>query len=605
MDSAEGEDSQSTTSSLIVLPEIKPFVEVQPPVYYVYDERMLLHREIIPTDHPECPARLFFIHQALQQAEILPLLHHLPARRVLESELLSLHTPEHLSLIQATREMEEESLIHLQEQHDSLYICRESEEAAALAAGSTIDVIQSVMSHDRAAGMSLVRPPGHHAEHDRAMGFCLYNNVAVAVKVLQQQQPQLRILIVDWDVHHGNGTQRAFKEDPNVLFISIHRGDLYPMHSADEARPDYVGEGPGVGKSVNVAWNGGGMGDSDYAMAFERIVLPMAREFKPDLCIVSAGFDAAEGDPIGGCAVTPAGYGYLTHALRGICNRLVLVLEGGYNVVGQAMSVLECAKVLLGHSPPSTPLSQWPCPSDAAMEAIHRTLRAHSSYWRCLVPRWHPQPVREVAVKRAQGDDVVGDGNESGLPEAPSLPSLIKQSWLDRLESAGFEMVAKNGHFHAMHLRRHQKRLLVIAHEWAAVQCHGHLLLSDALPPQRLSLDQPWAEWISKAMSCGWSCLDLCTPPRSWKLRQSPPTGSAALQLNEQHTLLLQLWRQEVTRYDEVVIISSGQLSYSIANLIDEAGEAAVERIRSIFIFSSTLYLPIVSVDRAEWYRQV
>ena len=196
-----------------------------------------------------------------------------------------------------------------------------------------------------------MRPPGHHAEPDVIMGFCFFNYVAAAAALLKDECGLDRILVVDWDVHHGNGTQRMFYSDPSVLLVSLHRyedGAFYPgtgsMHEC--------GAGPGLGYNVNIPWPHGGVGDGAYLAAFERIVMPIARAFKPQAVLVSAGFDAAAGDPLGGCCVSPHGYACMTNMLRGLAGgRLVVALEGGYNLRSIATSMEAVLRVLLGEAP--------------------------------------------------------------------------------------------------------------------------------------------------------------------------------------------------------------------------------------------------------------
>eukprot|EP00294_Goniomonas_avonlea_P014009 CAMPEP_0114543584 /NCGR_PEP_ID=MMETSP0114-20121206/2430_1 /TAXON_ID=31324 /ORGANISM="Goniomonas sp, Strain m" /LENGTH=370 /DNA_ID=CAMNT_0001727925 /DNA_START=218 /DNA_END=1332 /DNA_ORIENTATION=+ len=216
------------------------------------------------------------------------------------------------------------------QQFNSIFFSRGSTRAALLAAGSTAELCHRICDGTLDRGFAVVRPPGHHCEINQPMGFCLFNNVAIACHTAIRAGLK-RILIVDWDVHHGNGTQAMFKDREDVLFISIHRGRFYP--GQDTAESHYVGEGKGAGFTVNVPWPSGGYGDADYELVWSLVVLPLARQFDPELVLVSAGFDAAAGDPLGGCKLSPDGYGRLTRGLLTVANgKMLQVLEGGYNL---------------------------------------------------------------------------------------------------------------------------------------------------------------------------------------------------------------------------------------------------------------------------------
>jgi histone deacetylase 4/5 len=210
-------------------------------------------------------------------------------------------------------------------------------------------------------GFAIVRPPGHHAESDQALGFCYFNNVAIAVKHCMQRQLAQRVAIVDWDVHHGNGTQEAFDSDPNVLYVSLHRHDnglcdnvWRRMLSAGNFFPGTgavteIGAASARGSMVNVPFSGGAMGNAEYLLAWRLVVEPVLAEFAPDLIVVSAGFDAAVGhsDALGGYMLTPAIYAYFTQRLmRYAHGKLVLCLEGGYELSALTDSAEQCVAAL-------------------------------------------------------------------------------------------------------------------------------------------------------------------------------------------------------------------------------------------------------------------
>jgi hypothetical protein len=192
------------------------------------------------------------------------------------------------------------------------------------------------------SAFALVRPPGHHAEADEAFGFCFFNGAAVAAAAARREHGLDRVAIVDWDVHHGNGTQHIFEEDPNILYVSLHRygSGFFPGTGAF----DEVGKAAGRGRTLNVPWLQAGLGDADYAAAFDLVIMPVLREFAPQLVLISAGFDAALGDIQGKMRMSPDGYARLTRSLFSLPEcALVAVLEGGYHLEASA----ECAEAVL------------------------------------------------------------------------------------------------------------------------------------------------------------------------------------------------------------------------------------------------------------------
>lgn len=251
-----------------------------------------------------------------------------------------------------------------------------SVEAAYLAAGAALDAVTAVAAGPARRAFALVRPPGHHAEASQAMGFCLFNNVAIAAAHARAALGCERVLIADWDVHHGNGTERAFYDRRDVLVFDTHRFPYYPGTGALEE----VGRGEGEGFTVNVPLPAG-LGDGDLAAAFREVLIPIADAFRPDLVLVSAGFDAHQADPIGDQGLTEDGFAALTGIVRGIAERhasgrLVLVLEGGYDLPALARSVRACVEVLAGAPPPEPPP-----PSPRGLTAVRRAVAHHRRYW--------------------------------------------------------------------------------------------------------------------------------------------------------------------------------------------------------------------------------
>jgi len=225
-------------------------------------------------------------------------------------------------------------------------VSAESYQVALHATGSLLGLVDEVIAGNADNGFAMVRPPGHHAEFDTAMGFCLFNSVAIAARHLQQQHGIERVMILDWDVHHGNGTQHTFESDPTVLFMSLHQYPHYPGTGALSEG----GIGKGEGTTVNCPMTPGS-GDREYRQAFEEVILPKSLDFKPEFILVSAGFDAHEADPLGSINLTDDSFGWMTRAMMQVANyacegRMVSVLEGGYNLGALARSVTEHLDVL-------------------------------------------------------------------------------------------------------------------------------------------------------------------------------------------------------------------------------------------------------------------
>jgi acetoin utilization deacetylase AcuC-like enzyme len=253
------------------------------------------------------------------------------------------------------------------------YVSPESVDVAYLAAGTTLAMVDALIDGPARKGLALVRPPGHHARPGCAMGFCLLNNIAVAAAHARQRGVG-RIAIVDWDVHHGNGTQEIFFSDPSVLYVSTHQYPFYPG-SGDV---DEVGEGGGRGFTVNVPLPAGS-GDAVYATAFERVVLPVVEAYAPDLLLVSAGFDASARDPLAQMELSPAAFGWMARELARIAagsagGRMAMILEGGYDLVALEGGLRDAIEGMVHGSSPDLPRA----PDD---EAVSRAARFAQRHW--------------------------------------------------------------------------------------------------------------------------------------------------------------------------------------------------------------------------------
>ena len=308
----------------------------------VRDPRYLEH--ITSEYHPENHHRLEVIHEMLDDGDMAGKFIEIPPRFATEEEIEFVHTPEYISRVAATADQPHTML------DPDTHTSPKSYEAAKLAVGGLLESIDGVMNGEIDNSFAFVRPPGHHAESDRGMGFCLFNNVAVGARYAIEKYSLERILIVDWDLHHGNGTQNAFYNDPKVLYFSTHQFPYYPGTGSFHE----TGAGDGKGFTVNVPLSGG-QGDGDYARIFERILKPICLQLQPRFILVSAGFDIYFRDPLGAMKITPKGFARLTKILLEIADRncegkIAFVLEGGYHLEGLKESVKAVLKELKGES---------------------------------------------------------------------------------------------------------------------------------------------------------------------------------------------------------------------------------------------------------------
>lgn len=328
----------------------------------LYDDTFLAHDP--PADQAESPWRFSTLRRTLLPALPLGVRLSAPTRPATLEELQAVHEPGYLARLLALRGrggvLDEELL------------SPGSVDAALLAAGAAVGLVEELLAGRAHNGMALLRPPGHHAGPDKAMGWCLLGNAAIAAAAALRRGVR-RVLLVDWDAHHGNGTQRAFWESAEVLFVDLHQDALYPEESGGEVE---CGAGAGLGMTVNLPLPAGS-GDADASFALERVLLPLAARFRPELVLVSCGFDAHRDDVNAELELTPAGYAALCRTVQRVADehaggRLALLLEGGYDPAALAAGVRTCLDVLSGEQPagagppPGFPHGQ-PSPAVAAL----------------------------------------------------------------------------------------------------------------------------------------------------------------------------------------------------------------------------------------------
>jgi acetoin utilization deacetylase AcuC-like enzyme len=293
-------------------------------------------------NHPECPERIVALQQALSDAGMFDDRQVYDPVPATVEQITAVHAPALVERVQRTAANGGAWM------DPDTYVSPDSYDIALLAAGAAIQAVDLVMTSNEQRVFSLARPPGHHAEPNREMGFCLFNNVAVAARHAREQHGVSRVAIVDWDVHHGNGTQKIFWEDPDVLFVSLHQFPYFPGTGAASER----GAGRGEGYTVNVPLPAGS-DDAVYRSAFDEIVVPALDAYQPELLMISAGFDAHQSDPLADMRLTTSSFGYMASALadcagRWCDGRLVLVLEGGYNLRALGESVVTMIRALDG-----------------------------------------------------------------------------------------------------------------------------------------------------------------------------------------------------------------------------------------------------------------
>ncbi|KAK7024265.1 Histone deacetylase 7 [Halocaridina rubra] len=392
---------------------------------FAYDNLMLKHQCVCGDNshHPEHGGRLQSIWSRLNETGLIHRCHRLRPRKATLEEIQSCHSEAHTLLFGTNpwnrsrldmskfAELPIKSFVRLHcggvgVDLDTTWNDMHTSSAARMAAGCVVDLAFKVATGELRNGFALVRPPGHHAERQQAMGFCFFNSIAIAARQLHEKLSIEKILILDWDVHHGNGTQSMFYEDRNILYISMHRyddGSFFPGTGA----PTEVGEGDGYGFNVNIAFSGGlspPMGDAEYMAAFRTVVMPIAKDFDPEIVLVSAGFDAAEGhpSPLGGYKVSANCFAQMTKQLMTLARgKVVLALEGGYNLTSICDATEACMRVLTSDEAPpisEKELTRPPCQN--AVDTLQNVIAVQSIHW--PVVRRHSGMIA-LSVLEAQG----------------------------------------------------------------------------------------------------------------------------------------------------------------------------------------------------------
>ncbi|MFQ5681717.1 MAG: histone deacetylase [Candidatus Binatia bacterium] len=335
----------------------------------VIDRDFLKHRP--GPSHPESPERLRTLLDLTAELDSRNF-QHLPPRAALMGEVETCHDWNYVKLVQATSRRDHYAL------DGDTVTCSDSFEIGLLAVGGFLELLDSIAAGDHRNGFALVRPPGHHAMRTRAMGFCLFNTIAIGARHLKRHYGVKRILLMDWDVHHGNGTQDAFYQEPSLLYVSTHQYPFYPGTGAIEE----AGVGEGKGYTVNIPLPAG-CGDSEYFRIFTDIVVPLGDRYKPEWILVSAGFDPHWRDPLGGMGVTEKGFGFMAAMLLKLAERhaggkIAFLLEGGYDLPALKGSVAAVLREMSGKGQDDMPSTKS---GELVRPLIHKILEFREKYW--------------------------------------------------------------------------------------------------------------------------------------------------------------------------------------------------------------------------------
>ncbi|KAI9735225.1 MAG: Histone deacetylase hda1 [Cirrosporium novae-zelandiae] len=540
-----------------------PFADL--PSGLCYDVRMRYHCEVEPIYdvHPEDPRRIYYIFDEICQAGLVddpaatrPLvpkpLRRIPARPATVEEITRVHTRAHYNFVESTAQMTKDELkAHSSDEAKSIYYNKLSYLASTLSAGGAIETCRAVISRKVKNAIAVIRPPGHHAEVSDTGGFCLFNNVCIATRVCQAQfgMKCRKVMILDWDVHHGNGTQHYFYEDPNVLYISLHvfkNGTFYP--GMPDGGMDFCGKGVGLGKNVNIPWPDHGMTDADYMFAFQNVVMPIAYEFDPDFVIISAGFDAAAGDELGGCFVTPPCYAHMTHMLMCLANgKLAVCLEGGYNLHAISKSALAVTRTLMGEPPDRL---EQKAASKPAVLTVQAVIKQQSRYWKSLYPKAVETTADSLGAERMH--DVIRSYQAKNLYNSHKMTSLYV--YRDKISKSFDNQILATLDYYK------KKPLLLIFHDPPEALGGPHSM-THKIEWHDIWLADVLKEYIDWAVKQDYAVIDVNIPKHLTGLDNDPsisPEDQEARRMEATHELTGYLWENYIECNDCSPIIFLG-----------------------------------------------
>ncbi|KAG0099551.1 Histone deacetylase hda1 [Podila epicladia] len=516
------------------------------------------------------------------------------SREATVEELSLVHTEEHITNITKTMSMSKEDLLDMANSYNSIYLNNSSAFCARLSCGSLLELCKAVATGEVLNGVAIVRPPGHHAEPDEAGGFCLYNNVAIAARYLQKNFGLRKIFILDWDVHHGNGTQKAFIDDPDVVYCSIHRyenGTFYPGDPVAAAHTT-VGEGSGRGKNINIPWPTSGMGDSEYIYTFHKVIMPIIYEFAPEFILVSAGFDAAKGDHIGENLVTPAAYGHMTHMLKSMAGgKIILALEGGYNLDSIAVSGLACTKALLND--PIDALEPI-IPNATCVQTIHEVMEVQSRYWKSLTPMYI--------------DPLENEAAHQSVVELSTVLSVYRTEFLYQKHNMINMPITNTSHgpdflnnVHCTQDLYSTEPLYIFVHNLGEF-CTRTVGISNVIRPEKSVLVDSVAQYVDRIVKTGNQLIDIVVP-------YHPATEEEKIPLKEKITALLaDIWDNFVfmagnTR--RIILLASGFGCHGMVAFMNERQKDVARYVScAVLIPGGEEPLPMVVKRLGPWYLE-